>query len=264
MDKIATARQFLTLLKANPIDTAAVTAMLTADPKLDSTSGNSSGLQAFLGRMTDGPGRVFRESSWNEPEDLGDAVKVVGIAPGAGGGSPILVFHFQGDKIATLVHQFYTARIPGTSTAIKLPQEVKDKVRRSLAERHPMVVAYVDERGAPVLSFRGSVSCPSDSTLAFWARPESRLTEAVKTNPYVSLIYRNEDTHEGFQFAGRARIASDPAEIKAVYENTDDIERERDMAQLGVAIVVDLDRVEGAIVRLTRSSEPIRQERNEA
>jgi general stress protein 26 len=264
MDKTATARQFLTLLSDTPVDTAALTAMLTPEPILQSTSGNSSGMQAFLGRMTDGPGRVFRESKWSEPELTGETVKVVGVAPGAGGGSPILVFHFDGDRISMIQHQFYTARQPGTGTAIKLPQEVKDKVRRSLAERHPMVVAYVDERGAPVLSFRGSVQAVSDSALAFWSRPESRLTEAVKTNPYVSLIYRNEDTHEGFQFQGRARIATDPAEIKQVYENTDDIERERDMAKLGVAVIVELDRVEGAIVRLKRESEPIRMERNEA
>jgi general stress protein 26 len=214
--------------------------------------------------MSDGPGRVFRESTWAEPEVTGETVKVVGVAPGAGGGSPILVFHFEGDKISTLQHQFYTARLPGTSSAIKLPQEVKDKLRRSLAEKHPVVVAYVDERGAPVLSYRGSIQAFSDTALAFWSRPESRLTEAVKSNPYVALIYRNEDTHEGFQFQGRARIATDPSEIKQVYENSDAIEQDRDMAQLGVAVIVDLDRVEGGIVRLKRESEPIRMERNEA
>ncbi len=264
MDKLQTARQYLDLIHADPMDTAAVEAMLTPDAKLDSTSGNSAGRDAVLKRMTEPAGRVFRESTWREPEALGDAVKVVGVAPGAGGGSPILVFHFEGDKISTIQHQFYTARVSGTGSAIKLPQEVKDKVRRSLAERHPMVVAYVDERGAPVLSFRGSVQAFSDDALAFWSRPESRLIECVKTNPYVSLIYRNEDTHEGFQFQGRARIATDSAEIAQVYANMDQIEQDRDMAQLGVAVIVDLDKVEGAIVRLTRSSEPIRMERNEA
>jgi general stress protein 26 len=263
MDKVGVVQGYLSSLGKDPIDTQALGTVLADDARLMSTAGNSDGREAVVRRMTEPSGRVFRESSWSEPEVMGDAVKVTGRAPGSGSGSPILVFHFRDDKISLLQHQFFTARNPGSGTSIRLSQELKDIVNNSLAQRHPIVVAYVDEKGAPVLSFRGSVQAFSDTQLAFWARPESRLVEAVRKNPHVALIYRNEDTHEGFQFQGRGRIASDEEEARRVYASSPAIEQERDMAQLGVAVIVDLDSVEGGFVRLRRESEQVRMERNE-
>ena len=70
-----------------------------------------------------------------------------------------------------------------------------------------------------------------------------------------------------FTDAERARLleycASD-VRIHRVYEHSPAIERERDMAQLGVAVIVDLDFVEGGFVRIKRESERVRMERNEA
>jgi hypothetical protein len=264
IDKVAAVREYLSLLSRDPIDTGALGSLLSEDIQLASTSGSSAGREAVIRRMTEPGGRTLRESTWAEPEVLGDAVKVTGRAPGSGSGSPILVFHFQDDKISVLQHQFFTARTPGSGTSIRLSQDLKDIVNNSLAQRHPIVVAYVDERGAPVLSFRGSIQAFSDTQLAFWARPESRLVEAVQKNPHLALIYRNEDTHEGFQFQGRGRIATDGEEIRQVYASSPAIEQERDLAHLGVAVIVDLDVVEGNFVRLRRESEQVRMERNEA
>ena len=225
MDKLAIVESYLSRLKDETVDTSVLAGMLTEDAILMSTSGNAEGRDAVLGRMTEPAGRLFRESAWSEPEPFGDGVKVTGTASGLGSGGAILVFHFKNDKIATLQHQFFTARLPGTGTPVHLTQELKDIVDNSLEQRHPIVVAYVDERGAPVLSFRGSVQALSDTQLALWLRPESRMTEAIQLNPQVALIYRNEDTHEGFQFQGRARIASDEAEVRRVYESSPAIER---------------------------------------
>jgi len=262
-DRAMVAREYFAALKKAPVDEAALAGLLTGDARLISTSGNSEGREAVIKRMTEPAGRVFRESAWSEPEVIRDAVKIKGVAPGSGSGSPILVFHFYDGQISLIQHQFYTAHQPGNGTSLRLSQELKDIVNNSLANRHPMVVAYVDERGAPVLSFRGSVQAFSDTQLAFWARPESRLIECVKNNPYVALIYRNEDTHEGFQFQGRGRIAVDDAEARKVYDSAPAIEQERDMAQLGVAVIVDLDSVEGGFVRIRRESEQVRMRRNE-
>ncbi len=264
MDKIEIVERFLSKLKEEPVNRDAVAAMMAESVTLESTSGNAVGRDAVLQRLTEPAGRLFRESQWSIPEPYGDAAKVTGTAVGLGSGGAILVFHFDGEAISTLQHQFFTARLSGTGSPINLTQELKDKINDSLKDRHPIVVAYVDEKGAPVLSFRGSIQAFSDTQLAMWLRPESRMTESIQSNPQVSLIYRNEDTHEGFQFQGRAHIATDESDIRRVYEASDAIERERDMARLGVAVIVDLDLVEGGFVRLKRESERVRMERNEA
>src|SRR5438552_5658690 len=178
-DRATVAQEYFAALKKDPVDEATLTGLLTGDARLISTSGNSEGRAAVIKRMTEPAGRVFRESAWSEPEVMRDAVKVKGVAPGSGSGSPILVFHFYDGRISLIQHQFYTAHLPGNGTSLHLSQELKDIVNNSLDQRHPIVVAYVDERGAPVLSFRGSVQAFSDSQLAFWARPQSRLIECV-------------------------------------------------------------------------------------
>ena len=264
MDTSEIVERFLSALKADPPDTGVLNDILTPGAKLESTSGGTDGRDAVVQRFIEPAGRAFRESRWSAPEPAGDGLKVSGVAPGLGSGGTILVFYFDGENVARILHQFFTARVPGSGKPIHLTQELKDKVERSLEEKHPMVVAYVDERGAPVLSFRGSIQAFSGTQLAMWVRPKSRMAEAIQKNPNVALIYRNEDTHEGFQFQGRAHIATDQADIRHVYERSPAIERERDMAQLGVAVIIDLDLVEGGFVRIKRESERVQMERNEA
>jgi hypothetical protein len=257
--KIETIESFLAALKESPVDTARLGGMLTPSVVLESTAGNSSGLDAVVKRFTEPAGRNFREAAWRPLEEVGGAVKATGDAAQG----TIILFHFEGDKIGRMQHQFYTVRGPITDP-VSMTQEMKDIINNSLAEKHPIVVAYVDERGAPQLSFRGSIQAFSDTQIGVWIRPESRLVECVEKNPYVSFLYRNEDTHAGFNIQGRGRISRDPAEVKQVYDNSPDIERERDMGQLGVALIVDIDVMEGSIVRLKRESERVRMARNES
>ena len=260
MDKIATVEKFLAALKHDPVDTATVGALLADSVVLESTAGNSSGHEAVVKRFTEPAGANFRNAKWRPLEEHNGGVKATGDATQG----TIVVFYLEGDKIARMQHQFYTVRPVGGGSPVKMTDEMKGIIRRSLAERHPIVVAYVDEKGAPQLSFRGSIQAFSDDQIAVWVRPESRLVECVEKNPYVSFLYRNEDTHAGFNIQGRGRISRDPAELDQVFADMDEIEQERDMARLGVALIVDIDVMEGSIVRLKRESERVRMERNEA
>jgi hypothetical protein len=58
-------------------------------------------------------------------------------------------------------------------------------------------------------------------------------------------MYRNEDTKETFQFQGRGWVATGKAERRKVYDNAPPVERAHDFARTGVALIVDLDLVEG-------------------
>jgi len=69
----------------------------------------------------------------------------------------------------------------------------------------------------------------------------------VKKNPAVALIYANFDPKSrGFMmFRGRARIDDSPDVRRRVYEAAHEFERDKDKDRKGVALIIDLNAVEG-------------------
>jgi hypothetical protein len=129
---------------------------------------------------------------------------------------------------------------------ITLTEEVRTAINGALANGTPVVVAYVDERGQPRLSFRGSTQVFGDDHLAVWARnPEGGLPRALASNPRVTLLYRNPQPRMLLTFEGRAHIADDETTRTAVYDGSPEPERTADPERKGVAVVVELDRVTG-------------------
>jgi uncharacterized pyridoxamine 5'-phosphate oxidase family protein len=145
---------------------------------------------------------------------------------------------------------------------LKLSPEIKELVNASLSSGNPMLFAAVDKDKKPVLSFRGSTQVYSDDQLCFWLRNTGGSTvEAIRQNPNVALMYRSATTPL-LQFKGRARITADPAERKKIFESAPEREQQSDPERKGLAIIIDLDAVEGVLsfgpngpnlVRLTRS-----------
>lgn len=136
---------------------------------------------------------------------------------------------------------------PSDSDGLKLTQELKGLIDGALDNGSPMVLAVVNEKGQPRLSFRGSVQVYSDDQVGLWVRNTGGETlGAIRNNPNVALIYRSA-TAPMIQFAGRARIADDPAERERVFESAPLRERSSDPDRKGVAVVIDLDTVEGVL-----------------
>jgi general stress protein 26 len=131
-------------------------------------------------------------------------------------------------------------------TPLKLPDDVKATINSALESGSPMLIAAVSAEGKPVLSFRGSLQVYGDTQLGFWLRGvEGRTVAAIRANPNVALMYRSAETRGMYQFQGRARIATDEAERARVFEAAPEIERKSDPERKGLAIVIDLDVVEG-------------------
>ena len=127
---------------------------------------------------------------------------------------------------------------------IQLTEEMKDSIRRALADRVPVVLAYVDTDGQPALSFRGTVQPYSDDQLALWARnPEGGLLRGIATNPKVALLYANLAERRVWQFRGRAHAETGEAVRHAVFDNSPEVERNQDPKRKGVALLVDIDSV---------------------
>ena len=88
--------------------------------------------------------------------------------------------------------------------------------------------------------------CTLEDALALWIRnAEGGFIRAIAANPRIALMYRDEDAKATYQFQGRARVVLGPAERERVFQRAAAAERAHDFAQLGSAVVVDLDRVEG-------------------
>lgn len=111
----------------------------------------------------------------------------------------------------------------------------------------PMVFAYIDENKAIRQTFRGSIHVHGPLELAFWNRdPNGGFIRALKAgNDTVCTTYRERDTPRLIQFHGRARLVEDKDETARVYAQSPELERNLAHGKNGVAIVIELDRVQG-------------------
>lgn len=132
-------------------------------------------------------------------------------------------------------------------TGIVLTDEIREHVNGALVAGNPMVVATVDAEGKPRISYRGSTQVFSDDQLGFWARnAEGSTLESIRTNPHVAMMYRHPVKRTFLQFQGRARIA-EGAERDKVFDSAPEFERKADPEKKGVAVIIDLDKVEGLL-----------------
>lgn len=137
---------------------------------------------------------------------------------------------------------------PPVLTELKLSDAMKQAVDSAFGSRRPMVVAYVDDAGAPQLSYRGSTQSFSDTALAIWVRnPAGGILDAIEKNPAVALLFGYfEPDDRGFMiFRGRARVERSDAIRERVYERAHEFERGQDPERKGEAVVIDLDSVDG-------------------
>ena len=130
---------------------------------------------------------------------------------------------------------------------LKLTPEMQTKINNALVEGHPLVLGVVDPSGQPILSFRGSLQTYSDTQLGFWLRnPQGNTLDSIRNNPKVALIYRSPTTPL-LQFRGRARITNDANERERVFSAAPEVERKADPDRKGLAIIIDLTRIEGVL-----------------
>ena len=131
--------------------------------------------------------------------------------------------------------------------ALVLTPEIKSLVNNALASGSPMLLAVVTPENKPSLSYRGSTQVYSDDQLGLWIRNTAGGTiEAIQKNPNVALMYRSATTPL-LQFQGRARIATDEAERKKIFESAPEREQKSDPERKGIAIIIDLDKVQGVV-----------------
>lgn len=180
--------------------------------------------------------------SWSAPVTHGQVVTVTARSPSGG---LELVFTFAGNRIARIEQQMIPAA-PPPPVPLRLTGEIKAAVDGALDNETPVLVAYSTQDGEIHVSYRGTVQAYSDDQLALWARdPQGGLPRNIVSRPKVTLFYRDPKTRVTYTFYGRARIEDGPAARTAIFDNSHPRERQMDFRRGGVAIVVNLDKVEG-------------------
>jgi hypothetical protein len=249
MDRIEAARSWTEALSRPTDEHKEALAALLADDVVSTTPlGVTEGATEVLAGLGRSPlAEPLSRATWSEPVEEGDALVTTALfAPGAPVGGLALRFHF--DEAGRIVRAQTTLlpAPPPRAVPVKLTEAMRTSVNGALASRTPVMVAYVDREGQPHLSFRGSTQVFSDEQLAIWIRaPQGGLVSALDHNPKLALFYRDPETRTVYQFHGRGHVERDPATADRVYANAPEPERNLDAQRLGIAVVVDLDRVEG-------------------
>jgi hypothetical protein len=134
------------------------------------------------------------------------------------------------------------------STGIELSADMKAAINGAFGSGKPIAIAYVDVDGAPRLSYRGSTQAFSDTELAIWVRnPVGGILDSIADNPSVALIYGDfNPTDRRFMIMrGRARRDDDATTRERVYSSSHEFEQSQDPERKGVAVVIELESVEG-------------------
>ena len=229
-------------------DDAGVAGYLADNVVVETNFGRAEGVAAALALLHEPrtAGLLAAGPQWSAPAERGNTVTVTAeLPPTAPFGGVEFVFTFADQKI-TRVEQQTLPAAPLAPMQLRLTDEIKSTVDGALDNQTPMMIAYSDNDGEIHLSFRGSIQAYSDDQLAVWARdPGGGLPRHVPASPKVTLFYHDPKTRTTYTFYGRAWIADDPGTRAVIFENSHPREQQMDFRRRGVAIVVDLDRLEG-------------------
>lgn len=247
--RTAAVEAYLAALGAAEGSAARALAPVLADDILVQTNfGRAQGREAAIAQLTEPrtAGLVAAGVRWSAPHTDAGRIVVTGSLPeNAPFGGLELVFDFSGDTISRVEQQTLPAA-PLQPRPLRLTPEIKAVVDGALDNQTPVLIAYLDGAEQIHLSFRGTIQAYSDDQLALWARdPDGGLPRNIATRPKVTLFYHDAGRRTTYTFYGRARIAPDPQTRAVIFENSHPREQQVDFRRRGVAIIVDLDRVEG-------------------
>jgi hypothetical protein len=130
---------------------------------------------------------------------------------------------------------------------VDLTGDIAETINGAAVRGHALVLGYVDEQGDAAVSFRGSTHVHTPTQLAVWARkPDGGMAKAVSARPRVTLLYYCADGAPGPKYLylkGNAHV--DPSVNDTVYDAMPEGERKQDPERKGVAVLIDVESVNG-------------------
>jgi len=207
----------------------------------------ASGQDAVGEALKNGPNsQLMQQLIWQEPRQIKNHWLLEGRRQeGTLDRGLIITLKIENGQVV-LVQQQKTAPPPPAALPLAIPQELKTMINNALVEKHPILMAYCDLENQPVQTFRGSLQVFNDTQLAMWIRsPEGAFIKAIQKNPKVSFVYRNEESKATYSLQGKAKVSHSETDRNTVYDRSAIAEQDHDFAKLGVAVLVDLEKIEG-------------------
>ena len=189
---------------------------------------------------------VYRNGTWGAAKEAGsDVVVNATMKPvGAGPAEVNVTFGFNDSDQINKVNLENIVKTQLVETDV-LPDFISSRINTALANDTPLSVTYVGKDGKPKISLRGSVRTYGDHSLSIWARKDSGLAEAVGTNPSMSFLFRDNPTRSTIILQGTARVDTDPAIRKQIFDESPEVEQNHESWEAGAAVIIDLDQVDG-------------------
>lgn len=226
---------------------AELKAVLADDVVSVTPLGRAEGAEAVAAGLGQSPlSGLFASGSWGEVADKdGSATVTCTFPPGAPLGGVTITATTAGGQLAKVETTMIPAA-PPEPVPVDLSGDIAAAVNGALANATPVIVAYVDAEGQPQLSLRGTTQVLNDKQLAMWSRSATGgLPTSVADRPRVSAFYRDPAKRVTYQFHGRARVETDEAVRRQIFDNSPEVEQNFDPELKGAAIVIDVTRVEG-------------------
>ena len=226
---------------------AALRAVLADDIVSVTPLGRAEGSEAVAAGLGQSPlSGLFAAGTWSDVADQDDTATVTcTFQPGAPLGGVTITATTAGGQLAKVETTMIPAA-PPEPVPVELTGDIAAAVNGALANGTPVVVAYVDSDGQPQLSLRGTAQVLNDQQLALWSRSATGgLPTSVVDRPRITAWYRDPAKRVHYQFHGLARVVTDEAVRRQVFDNSPQVEQNFDPERKGAAIVVDVIRVEG-------------------
>lgn len=248
-DRQQAVRRYLDAATSGTDDAFAALAVdLADDVTVSSPLGTGTGREPALAAVRQVQ-PMFAAATWTEPAFDGDVIRAAAtLPPGSVLGTAALTFRFDDDGKIADVRQALTPGAPPPPTDVDLDGVIAGMVNGALDNGTPIIAAYVDAQGQPQLSLRGTTQVYSPNQVALWIRnPEGGLVAALPERPRLSFFYRDPAARTFLQIQGRGRVDADPGVRDVVFDNSPEREQAIDPERLGVAVVVDVDLVQGRL-----------------
>lgn len=191
--------------------------------------------------------RLAGSATWSDPLADGDRVVVEAVAPPAASvGGLRFGFHLDAGGRIDRIEQDIIPAAPRAPDPVSLTDAHAELLTRALDNGTPVIVGYVDAEGRPKLSYRATVQVLGPDRLSMWIRdPDGGLVRALATNANLACFYSDRSAGITLQFYGRGHVEPDEAIRNRTYDDSPKPERDMDWRRQGVAVVIDVDRVEG-------------------
>lgn len=206
-------------------------------------SGSAEVLEQVFGLWPATPG--YSRLGWSEPQPDEDGLKVTTS------GAVTVAFRFNDqDQIAHVkLEGGYGSGASAppiqTGRVEEIPLPVRGLINNALANQTPIVVTYVDQNGVPHSSLRGSVCVISPTEIAIWVRhADGGLPTQIVNNPNIAILYNDRRAGATVIAQGRARIDEDEETRRRVFELSPEVEQTHDPHRHGVAVVIDVLRLQ--------------------